>query len=148
MRFVSCVHQIVWGNSLKHQGKGGGGIFEEHACSEFSVSGCYFQKGQLLQYFEKGHFLNQRKTLGMSLGNFHSFWVWKSTLIYCLHLHTSVSARALKWESIFESVWYCSRCRQDHVLMEKVVMYSILQIRFWCRNYIFLGSIFTIRKID
>lgn len=140
----------VWKFPETPRKKGGLTIFEEHACSEFSVSGCYFKKGQLLQYFKKGHILNQRKTLGRSLGNFHSFWVWKSALIFHLHLHSSASAQALKWESIFKSVWYCSRCRQDHVLKEKVVMYSILHIRLrlWCQNYIFLGSIFTMRKTD
>lgn len=74
---------------------GGLAISEEHACSELSVPGCYFKKGQLLQYFKKGHILNQRKALVRSLGSFHSFWVWKSTLICHLHLHSSVSAQAL-----------------------------------------------------
>lgn len=76
-------------------------IFEEHACSELSVPDCYFKNGQLLQYFKKGHILNQRKALVRS---FHSFWVWKSALIFCLHLHSSASAQDFKWESIFKSV--------------------------------------------
>lgn len=93
-------------------------------------------------------------------------WIREKHLSGAWEAFTPFGFGNLHWSSAFSSillpqlkhwsgnqlskVWYCSRCAHGHVLKEKVVIYSILQRRLsvWCQNYIFLGSIFTIRKID